>query len=261
MTLRRTLFLGFLLVFGSLTIYAQPYYFLAPGSVSYRSDGTNDPAFSPKLILRNPGYFGWENGGARTFWNSSQYQDFSLFTHPTDPNAYLDPLAIDTIDNNVPGAPKEKHWLMNFRMSMPPGFDPENPGTERYPVIVMMHGAGERGDCWNGNCYSVNGDSANWWNNDHNLVHGGRQHINAQNQGRFPGFVIFPQNQNGWSAGEFGGFTYIWRVEALLEEIMKHYPIDRLRIYMHGLSNGGEGAWRFATTGVSFRCRTGSNYP
>ncbi len=249
MKFRSLLFVGLFLTMGSLSIQGQPYYFLAPGSVSYRADGTDDPEFSPKLILRSPGYYGWENNGARTNWNSSDYLDFSLWTHPSNPNAYSDPSAIDTVDNNTPGAAKVQHWLMNFRMSYPQGFDPENPGTERYPVIVMMHGAGERGDCWNNNCYSTPpADSANWWNNDHNLVHGGRQHLQAQRNGRFQGFVIFPQNQNGWSSGEFGKFTYIWRVEVLLEELMKHYPMDRLRIYMHGLSNGAEASWRFTNS-------------
>ena len=131
MKLRSLLLLWFSLFAGILYVQAQPYYFIAPGSVSYRADGANNPDFSPKLIRRSPGYYGWENGGARTNWNSSQYLDFSLFTHPTDPNAYSDPSLIDTVDDNTAGAAKTKHWLMNFRMSLPPGFDPENPGTER----------------------------------------------------------------------------------------------------------------------------------
>lgn len=41
--------------------------------------------------------------------------------------------------------------IMNFRLQYPENY---NPGENYdYPMIVMMHGAGERANCWNGDCY------------------------------------------------------------------------------------------------------------
>ncbi|MCA6078777.1 fibronectin type III domain-containing protein [Fulvivirga sedimenti] len=244
-----------LLIATTSELLAQPYYFIVPGTISYRLDGTTAPAITDPLQLRrnSPGYYGYSRNppGARTGFDSSPYLDFSFFTHPSDPNAYGPSNYPDIVQDGPPQphVARIKEWLMNFRILFPPGFDPENPGTERLPLLVMMHGAGERGDCWNNSCYSTSGDYANLWNNDHNLVHGGNQHLIARNNGRFPGIIVFPQNRNGWVSGPEGNeYSSLWIVEVFLEQLMRDYPIDPLRVYMHGLSNGGIGTWKMANT-------------
>jgi len=155
------------------------------------------------------------------------------------------------------------YFIMNYRMLLPVNYNPSyNPG---YPIIVMMHGAGERGNCWQTNtCYhadrswSPNTNSpaapttatSKLLNNDHNLLHGGKQHLDARNlagaklpndptlSGRaFPGFVLFPQNLNGWTS------TSASDVIRLVRLIAKKYNVDENRIYIHGLSNGGYGVY------------------
>ncbi len=244
-----------LLIASVLDLVAQPYYFIVPGTISYRLDGTTAPEITNPLELRrnSPGYYGYSRvpSGARTGFDSSPYLDFSFFTHPTDPNAYGPGNYPDVVKDGPPepNVARIKEWLMNFRMVFPVGFDPENPGTERLPLLVMMHGAGERGDCWNNNCYSNNNDYANLWNNDHNLVHGGNQHLIARNSGRFPGIIVFPQNRNGWVSGPFEDvYSSLWIAEELIQQIMRDYPVDPLRVYMHGLSNGGIATWKMANT-------------
>lgn len=91
-------------------------------------------------------------------------------------------------------------------------------------------------------------------NNDHSMVHGGLIHLNAVNavpngmtpddpampSNAFPGFVLFPQNLNTWSHTR-GDYNH---VIITLRLLMEKYNIDPNRIYVHGLSDGGAGAYR-----------------
>lgn len=171
----------------------------------------------------------------RTGWNSDQYDQGHV------------------IDNNT------NIFQQNFRLLKPNGYD-EN-FADGYPLIIMLHGAGERGNCWGNNCYwgtknwkpDVNSPEAgpstngNLLNNDHNLLHGGKQHLDAVNRAGtklpndptlndrdFPGFVLFPQNLNGWNGAE------IKTVVRLIHNILNEYNINRNRVVVHGLSNGAQ---------------------
>lgn len=155
-------------------------------------------------------------------------------------------------------------FVMNYRLLFPKNYNASyDPG---YPIIIMLHGYGERGNCWNNNCYwsttgwnpNTNSPPAptsqnhNLLNNDHNLLHGGRKHLDAVNlagnrlpddptmpAGAFPGFVLFPQALNGWQQTA--------RVEdaiKLLRLVIKKYNIDENRVYIHALSNGGGGLYQ-----------------
>ncbi|MFM9840174.1 MAG: fibronectin type III domain-containing protein [Cyclobacteriaceae bacterium] len=92
------------------------------------------------------------------------------------------------------------------------------------------------------------GSEGQFLNNDYNLLHGGQTHMDAvylANTLRaedsslptraFPGFVFFPQNENGWDNIDGAYRT--------LELLIQKYNIDPDRIYIHGLSNGGAGSW------------------
>lgn len=91
-------------------------------------------------------------------------------------------------------------------------------------------------------------------NNDHSMVHGGAVHQNAVNavptgmtpddlampSRAFPGFVLFGQNLNTWSHYRKDYNNIIIIIRLLIEK----YNIDPNRIYVHGLSDGGSGAYR-----------------
>lgn len=150
------------------------------------------------------------------------------------------------------------YFVMNYRLLFPGGYQPDFP--EGYPMIVMMHGAGERGNCWDNSCYwadrswrpltntppAPTTSTHELLNNDHNLSHGGKQHLDARNLAgtrlpndpalsarAFPGFVLFAQNLNGWMTGEVQDLIKLVRL------VSKKYNVDPNRIYVHGLSNGG----------------------
>jgi hypothetical protein len=149
-------------------------------------------------------------------------------------------------------------FVMNYRLLFPKNYNPAY--AEGYPLIIMMHGAGERGNCWDNTCYWAD---RSWkpypntpaaptqehhalLNNDVNLVHGGQVHLQARDAAgallpndpsmparAFPGFVLFPQNLNGWDGNSAQDAIRILRL------IIKKYKVDQNKIYIHGLSNGG----------------------
>ncbi|MDZ7607651.1 MAG: hypothetical protein U5K79_19150 [Cyclobacteriaceae bacterium] len=95
----------------------------------------------------------------------------------------------------------------------------------KYPLIVFFHGAGEAG-----------------LDNDKQLVHGGQTHRDAVKSGTFPGFLLYPQIDNSssnWSVTDRN------RVKSIIDVLIEKYDVDPTRIYIHGLSMGGGGAWRF----------------
>jgi predicted esterase len=153
-------------------------------------------------------------------------------------------------------------FVMNYRLLFPGNYNASyDPG---YPMILMVHGAGERGNCWDAGCYwadrtwkpqtntptaPTNADHQ-LLNNDHNLLHGGQIHLDARNLAgarlpgdptmpsrAFQGFVLFPQNINGWDANGCQDLIKLVRL------VSKKYNIDENRIYIHGLSNGGYGVY------------------
>jgi chitodextrinase len=175
-----------------------------------------------------------------TSWDSSPYQQGNLREK------------IGTADN----------FIMNYRLLLPQNYNPSY--SAGYPMIVMIHGAGERGNCWDNSCFwdtrawnpRLNSPAAptasnhELLNNDYNLLHGGYAHLEARNlagnrlpgdpalpQRAFPGFVLFPQNLNGWDINNTHDAMRIIRL------LSKKYKIDPDKIYVHGLSNGGIGTY------------------
>ncbi len=109
----------------------------------------------------------------------------------------------------------ETKWIFPFVEYSPNGM------SEKLPLIIQLHGAGERG---NGGDelerVDVHGFSKVVKNADHKCI------------------FIMPQCPTGtfWAA----------RVESILkfiEQIMSEYPVDENRVYLTGLSMGGFGTW------------------
>ena len=88
---------------------------------------------------------------------------------------------------------------------------------KRWPLILFLHGAGERGsDVWRV------------------AVHGPPKIV--RDKPDFPFIVVSPQCPAGrrWADDE---------VLALLDDVLERYPVDRQRVYLTGLSMGGYGTW------------------
>lgn len=98
-------------------------------------------------------------------------------------------------------------------------------GDKPYPLILFLHGAGERG---------TDGEKQ---------AKVGLGKAIKQNEKTFPFLAIFPQAQKGtWRADSDDAA----RAMAILAEVQKKYKVDDKRIYLTGLSLGGYGTWSLA---------------
>ena len=107
---------------------------------------------------------------------------------------------------------------LRYLVHLPPGAEADK--AKRWPTLLFLHGAGERGD-------------------DLKLVevHGPPKIVKTRKD--FPFVVIAPQCPAGtwWNAP---------LLDDLLKEVAAKYPIDPDRIYLTGLSMGGFGSWTLA---------------
>ena len=103
-------------------------------------------------------------------------------------------------------------------------------GDKEYPLILFLHGAGERGDDGEAPVKQGIGNAIKF--------KGGEQ--------KFQFFVIFPQcragKEHNWRAGGSDAAGAL----AILDEVQKTYKIDSKRVYLTGLSMGGFGTWSLA---------------
>jgi len=119
-------------------------------------------------------------------------------------------------------------------------FAPENNGDEKLPLVIALHGAGERG-------------SDNQLQIEFHRL--GTVWVDSLNQQEHPCFVIAPQcpKEQKWVDINWGSNSYDFRstqisnelgtVINLIDSLIAQYPIDENRIYITGLSMGGFGSW------------------
>ena len=113
-----------------------------------------------------------------------------------------------------------KTLTCKYLLFLPEGYGEED---KRWPLMLFLHGAGERGDDLN----KVK-------------VHGPPKIVEKQKD--FPFIVVSPQCPKD-----------VWwndKVEVLinlLDEIVARYDVDTERVYLTGLSMGGYGTWALAS--------------
>lgn len=109
---------------------------------------------------------------------------------------------------------------LEFLVHLPTGY--QSDGDERWPLMIFLHGAGERGSDIN-----------------RVKVHGPPKL--AQTQEDFPFVTISPQCPAGqwWDVGT---------LNALLDHVLDTYQVDDDRVYLTGLSMGGYGSWAWAAS-------------
>lgn len=143
--------------------------------------------------------------------------------------------------------------FMNWRVVFPSGY--QQSGSTKYPMIVMLHGAGESGREWTNN-FKYPSSDPRYDNNDNNLLWGGKEHLDAVNSSpssarSFPGIVIFPQVsysgdwEDGWNDGTLNDNGRM--AVGIIEYLIANYNVDQYKIYVHGLSAGAKGVWDIAS--------------
>ena len=108
---------------------------------------------------------------------------------------------------------------------------------KRYPLVIFLHGSGERGN-----------------DNERQLIWGAGAFIKEENLKEYPCYVIAPQCPEGkrWLEINWALPTHNMPEEPsetmslvieLMDKVIQDYPINQHRIYITGLSMGGYGTW------------------
>lgn len=107
---------------------------------------------------------------------------------------------------------------------------------KKYPLVLFLHGAGERGN-----------------DNEKQLTHGSQQFLNPVNRTEHPAFILFPQcpENKFWSYNEDPDYRngllpenpepsqIATALKELIDEYVASGNVDSKRIYIMGLSMGG----------------------
>ena len=122
---------------------------------------------------------------------------------------------------------------LGYRLLAPQNYDK----AQKYPLVVFLHGAGERGD-----------------DNTVQTKHGASVFAKPEMREKFPCFVFAPQcpKEQTWSAVKGWTDPVSYGEEpkpatklalGAIDSLMKEFSIDPDRIYLTGLSMGGFGTW------------------
>src|SRR5699024_141179 len=131
----------------------------------------------------------------------------------------------------------DKDDTLNYRIAIP-----DIAGYQNYPVVIYLHGAGERG-----------GDNVS------QLIWGAQSFASDDNLMNHKPFVIAPQAPPGATWSNFEGqfeedntgplqlanqpSRPLEMTMAVLDKVIKKFAIDTTRIYISGMSMGGYGTW------------------
>ncbi|MDL5514767.1 dienelactone hydrolase family protein [Arenibacter sp. M-2] len=128
---------------------------------------------------------------------------------------------------------------LRYRIMYPPNFS----SLKQYPVILFLHGAGERGN-----------------DNEKQLIHGSTLFSSDENRDKFPAIVIFPQcpTDDYWSSVQVdrktqpvglrfeygkGPTKALGLTMALMDSLVAESHIKWDQVYVMGLSMGGMGTF------------------
>lgn len=130
---------------------------------------------------------------------------------------------------------KDEHF--KYRLMVPEKIEE----GKKYPVILFLHGAGERGS-----------------DNEKQLSYLPTWMATPEMRAKYPCFLIAPQCREGekwadvdWSRPESDKLPkepsdQMQVAVKALEHVIADYPVDKNRIYLTGLSMGGYGSWDLA---------------
>ncbi|KAA5541070.1 prolyl oligopeptidase family serine peptidase [Roseiconus nitratireducens] len=132
----------------------------------------------------------------------------------------------------------ESGATLPYRLLAPPPTS-DSDVDRRYPLVLFLHGAGERGQ-----------------DNERQLVHAAAEFARPERRQAYPAYVVFPQcpKETKWVLSPWekqdGTGTFpeqpsepLALALELVTSLQRTLPIDDDRVYVTGLSMGGYGSW------------------
>ena len=128
---------------------------------------------------------------------------------------------------------------LKYRIMMPKKFD----ASKQYPIVLFLHGAGERGN-----------------DNKAQLIHGSSLFASKKNRKNFPAIVVFPQcpTDSYWANVNIDRSSYPLKIEfpenttptkplklvmELMDDLASKPYVNKNQIYVGGMSMGGMGTF------------------
>lgn len=129
--------------------------------------------------------------------------------------------------------------VLPYRILFPENYEK----SKKYPLILVLHGAGERGN-----------------DNEMQLIHGGKLFLDSAVRKKYPAIVVFPQCplESYWSSVQINrnvtplelDFDYTRPITvplkdaiALVRQLMSEDAVNSKKVYITGLSMGGMGTF------------------
>jgi predicted peptidase len=130
---------------------------------------------------------------------------------------------------------------VKYRLYIPKGYRVKTDGLRNLPLVVFLHGSGERGS--NNFSQLAGNRSAIEW-------------VTPEAQAKHPSFVVAPQNPDvtkAWAANIGTAEAPNWAMTAplaavkkIIDLLLRTYNVDASRIYGTGLSQGSKGTMRLS---------------
>ncbi len=143
---------------------------------------------------------------------------------------------VKTVDKFLKREHSFDSTTLPYRLCLPDFYD----STRVYPLVLALHGAGERGTD-NQIHIDVHRLATSW--------------ADSANQKNYPCFVVAPQcpvdnrwADADWAPGfhrimEIGESNEVRTVMDLIDSLIEEFSVDTNRLYITGLSMGGQGTW------------------
>jgi poly(3-hydroxybutyrate) depolymerase len=128
-----------------------------------------------------------------------------------------------TVDNFVARTYTNDSGILPYRLFIPTNYV----ATNKYPIVLFLHGAGERGS-----------------DNRRQLTNQPAPLVFADtvNQNQNPSFMVAPQCPVD---GSWSDSIRPYQVNELMNALMAEFSVDADRVYITGLSMGGNGTWDY----------------
>ncbi len=135
----------------------------------------------------------------------------------------------------TPRAVNSTHGKVGFFEFKPQGYNPDS--TYDYPLIIMLHGVGERGNGGSDLHMVLNSSFAR-------MVKDGASMKFTVNGRKHAFLVLIPQ-----MAPEYENWQNFY-IDAMIDYARDYLKVDTNKIFLSGWSLGGGGAWKYPTSSI-----------